>query len=95
MNRTFCVLATIAAMGLGTASAAAATSSKPTKHAVQKKSHVAAHHGKSAAEGMHTSKPAASHQAVKSSSKSHKPTAHEAAPKSHAKPLSRLEKRRA
>lgn len=103
MNRTFWLWATVAAMGLGTVSAAGASSSTPKKHPVQKKSHVVhhakvvhsaktAHTAKSAAK-LHSSKPLASHKTVKP--KSAKTLTHQSAEKSHAKSLSRLEKRRA
>ena len=107
MNRTFCILATVAAMGLGTVSAAAASNSKPAKHPVQKKTHVVHHSGKTvhsakplhnsktAAAKLHTSKPTASHKSVKPAGKSSKGLSHRTVSKSHAKGLSRLEKRRA
>ncbi len=83
MNKSLVVLAAIGALGLCTFSAQAASTSKSDKHPAQKKSHVATH-GKSAV-----------HHSTKPSSKSHKPAAHKPAPKSHAKPLTRLQKRHA
>jgi hypothetical protein len=100
VNRTFCILATVAAMGLGTVSAAAASHVKSAKHAVQKKAHVV-HHAKAGAKtvhtakSLHTSKPAASHKTVKPAAKTAKTLSHKTASKSNAKTLSRLEKRRA
>ena len=96
MKKNLWVWAAVLAMGLGTVSAAAAAeNSKPVKHPAAKKTHVV-HHSSSAktphVKTLHASKPAVSHKA---SSKSHKPLAKKSVAKSHAKGLSRLEKRRA
>jgi hypothetical protein len=96
LKKNLSVWAAILAMGLGTISAAAADSSKLVKHPAAKKTHVV-HHTSSAksshAKTLHASKPAVSHKAA--SSKSHKALAKKTVAKSHAKGLSRLQKRRA
>lgn len=94
MKKTFWVIATIAAMGLGTVTSAAAEVSKPSHRPSQKKTHVV-HHAKPAAKAAHSATAKSAHQVKKPGKQADQTAAHKAAPKSHAKPLSRLEKRRA
>jgi hypothetical protein len=90
VRRNICVWAAILAIGLATVSAAAA--SQRVKHSPAKKTHVV-HHSKAAAKKLHASKPAVTHKTA--NPKAHKTVAKKVAGKSHAKELSRLQKRRA
>jgi len=97
VSKLFWTFATIAAMGLGSVTAAAATP-KTSKHTA--KTHVT-HHAKPASKVAHTTKASAkshkpaTHKPVSHKPSAHKPVVHSAVAKSHAKPMSRLEKRRA